>query len=141
MMISTEKSALTTSFSFIIQTILSNNDPYSPIIDEHYLIIHTFRGAPAHSCCVAGDVASLPLSNSAVEELPICLQRSRPHGTAVHLTAVSPVLTNSYTHIKPQMTDNCNPHTTCSLVSAMYMTTCNLTSSIPHRRRGPQYTT
>jgi hypothetical protein len=88
MMINTEKSTLTTSFSFIIQTILSNNDPYSPIIDEHYLIIHTFRGATAHSSCVAGGV-SLLLPNSEVEELLICLQWSRPHGADDRLTAIS----------------------------------------------------
>jgi hypothetical protein len=79
MMINTEKSALTTSFSFIIQTILSNNDLY----------IHTFRGATVHSSCVAGDVTSLLLPNSEVEELLISLQWSRPHGAAVHLTAIS----------------------------------------------------
>jgi hypothetical protein len=61
----------------------------SSIIDEHYLIIHTFRGATAHSCCVAGGVASLLLPNSEVEELLICLQWSRPHGAAVHQTANS----------------------------------------------------
>jgi hypothetical protein len=61
----------------------------SPIIDEHYLIIHTLRGATAHSSCVAGGVASLLLPNSEVEELLICLQWSRPHGEAVHLTAIS----------------------------------------------------
>jgi hypothetical protein len=55
----------------------------SPIIDEHYLIIHTFRGATAEG------VASLLLPNSEVEELLICLQWSRPHGAAVHLTAIS----------------------------------------------------
>jgi hypothetical protein len=78
---STEKSALTTSFSFIIQIILSNNDLYiCNAIDEHYLIIHTFRGATAHSSCVAGGVANLLL---------ICLQWRRPHGAAVHLTAIS----------------------------------------------------
>jgi hypothetical protein len=54
-----------------------------PIIDEYYLIIHTFRGATAHSSCVAGGVASLLLPNSAVEELLICLQWSRPHGNPV----------------------------------------------------------
>jgi hypothetical protein len=87
MVISTEKSALTTSFSFIIQTILSNDDlsiPMqllnSPVIDEHYLIIHTFKGA--------GN-ASLLLPNSEVEELLICLQWSRPQGAAVHFTAIS----------------------------------------------------
>jgi hypothetical protein len=61
----------------------------SPITDEHYLIIHTFRGATAHSCCVAGGVTSLLLPNSEVEELLICMQWSRPHGAAVHLTAIS----------------------------------------------------
>jgi hypothetical protein len=90
----------------------------SPIIDEHYLIIHTFRGATAHSSCVAESVASLLLPNSEDEELLICLQWSRPHGAADHLTAVSPGLTtNTYNHIQSQKTDNYNPHTTCSLVS------------------------
>jgi hypothetical protein len=70
-----------------------------PIIDEYYLIIHTFRGATAHSSCVARWVASLLLPNYEVEELLICLQWSRPHGAAVHLTVVSPGLTtNSYSH-------------------------------------------
>jgi hypothetical protein len=85
----------------------------SPIIDEHHLIIHTFRGATAHSSCVAGGVASLLLPNSEVEELLICLKWSRPHGAAVHLTAVSPGLTtDSYNHIKP-------PHTCTSPVSVL----------------------
>jgi hypothetical protein len=61
----------------------------NPIIDVHYLIIHTFRGATAHSSCVAGGVSSLLLPNSEVDELLICLQLSRPHGAAVHLTAIS----------------------------------------------------
>jgi hypothetical protein len=43
-----------------------------PIIDKHYLIIHTFRGATAHSSCVAEGVASLLLPISEVEELLIC---------------------------------------------------------------------
>jgi hypothetical protein len=77
----------------------------SPIIDEHYLIIHTFNGATAHSSCVAGGVISLLLPNSEVgEELLICLQRSRPHGAAVHLTAISSspgLATKIYNHIKP----------------------------------------
>jgi hypothetical protein len=38
----------------------------SPIIDEHYLIIHTYSGATAHSSCVAGGVASLLLPYSEV---------------------------------------------------------------------------
>jgi hypothetical protein len=107
----------------------------SPIIDEHYLIIHTFRGATAHSSCVARGVTSLLFPNSEVEELLICLQRSRPHRAAVHLTAISSLQSlldcqqTSYTHIKPQTTDNFNPHTIRSLVCAMYMTTCNPTSS------------
>jgi hypothetical protein len=61
----------------------------SPIIDEQYLITHTFSGATAHSPCVAGGVTSWLLPDSGVEELLICLQWSRPHGAAVHLTAIS----------------------------------------------------
>jgi hypothetical protein len=61
----------------------------NPILDEHYLILHTLRGATAHSSCVAGGVASLPLPNSEVEDLLICLQWSRPHGAAAHLTGIS----------------------------------------------------
>jgi hypothetical protein len=60
----------------------------SPVIDEHYLIIHTFRGATAHSFCVAGGVDNLLLPNSEVEELLMFLQWNRPHGAAVHLTAI-----------------------------------------------------
>jgi hypothetical protein len=61
----------------------------SPITDEHFLIIHTFRGATAHSCCVAEGAASLLLPNSEIEELLVWLQWSRPHGAAVSLTAIS----------------------------------------------------
>jgi hypothetical protein len=110
----------------------------SPIINDHYLTVHTFSGATAHSSCVAIWVASLLLHNS----VPICMQWSRLHGAAVHLTAISSGLTtNSYNHIEPQMIDNFNPHTCACLVSAVYMTTWNPTSSIPHTRKGPWYTT
>jgi hypothetical protein len=61
----------------------------SPIIGEHYLIIHIFRGATVHSCCVAEGVTSLLLPNSEVEELLSCSQWSRPHGAAVHRTIYS----------------------------------------------------
>jgi hypothetical protein len=57
----------------------------SPIINNHYLIIHTISGATAHSSRVARRVASLLLPNSVL----ICMQWSRPHGAAVHLTAIS----------------------------------------------------
>jgi hypothetical protein len=92
MMTSTGKSALTTSFSFVIQAILWNDDLYLCNVkqpnDELYLIIHTFRGV---------GVASLLLPNCAVEEL-----LEHPHGAAVHLSAGSPGLTTlSYTHIEP----------------------------------------
>jgi hypothetical protein len=74
----------------------------STIIGKHYLIIHTFRGAA---------VASLLLPNSEVEELLRCLQWSRPHGAAVHLTAVSPGLTtNSYNHIHVLVQRLCHVH-------------------------------
>jgi hypothetical protein len=79
----------------------------SPIINDHYLSIHTISRVTAHSSHVARRVASLLLRSSVL----ICMQWCRPHGAAVHLTAVSPGLTtNSHNHIKPQMTDNFNPH-------------------------------
>jgi hypothetical protein len=63
---------------------------YSQISDEHYLIIHTLRGAIAHSCCLAGGVASLLLPYSEVEALMLIhMQCGRSHGAAVHLTASS----------------------------------------------------
>jgi hypothetical protein len=78
----------------------------SPIIDEHYLIIHTFRGVTAHSSCVAGGVASPLLPDAdlfAAEQTSWC--SCSPHCSLSWAG-------NSYTHIKPQMTDNCNPHPT-----------------------------
>jgi hypothetical protein len=49
------------------------------IIDEHYLIIHTFSGATAHSSCVAEGVALLPIH----------MRCGRPHGATGQLTARS----------------------------------------------------
>jgi hypothetical protein len=94
MMNSTEKSALTTSFSLIIQTILSNDDhtyaivKNNPVINYHYLIIHTFSGATAHSSCVARRVASLLLHNSVL----ICMQWSRSHGDLMVISSLQSLL-------------------------------------------------
>jgi hypothetical protein len=73
----------------------------SPIINDHYSIVHTFSGATAHSSSVATWVASLLLCNCtdmyAVEQTSWC-SCSPDSG---FFTAVSSGLTtNSYNHIK-----------------------------------------